>query len=305
MCLCLVLLSCGLESSRPLKVATNLWPGYEPLYLAQYLGAFEKKVEVIQLASATEVMRALAHGNVDAAGLTMDEAISLMAKGLDLVILLVLDHSRGGDAIVVSAGTQYGLQGLRIGVENTATGAIFLSEALAQAGLQFDDIEILTLSPDEQEAALAGKRVDAVVTFEPFKSRLLANGGRVLLDTSQAPDLISDVLVVKADVLEHHPQHIKQLIAGYQKAREYMHSHHRESEAFFSKRLQLDKDQLEVVFSGIYLPTLEDNINWFEGSPSAYEKAFRRLLDIMKARDLVQGDPEPRKPPAWVWEVSS
>lgn len=303
--LSLVLLACSGDYSRPLKVATNLWVGYEPLYLAQYLGAYEQEVDVIQLASATEVMRAMAHGNVDVAALTLDEAITLMSKGLDLVVLMALDYSRGGDAIIASAGTSGELKGLRVGVENTALGAIVLSEALDQAGLQFSDVSIVNLSPDEHEAALEQGRVDAVVTFEPVKSRLLAKGGRVLFDTRQAPELVVDVLVARRGVLTTHVDQINLLISGYVKAREYMTTHHSEAEVFFCKRLQLDKTQLQQAFDGVYLPTLRENVEWFSGQPSRFNHTFNQVLRVMKERNLIQGEPVLREPPSWVLEVSS
>ena len=187
--LCLSLVSCSSNDNRPLKVATNLWPGYEPLYLAQYLGVFHQDIEVIQLSSATEVMPAMAHGNLDAAALTLDEVISLRAGGLDIEPILVLDYSRGGDAIVTLQPKRDSLVGMRVGVENTALGAIVLSEALNQAGLTFDDVVIINVSPDEHEKALLQEKLDAVVTFEPVRTRLLRQGAKVLFDTRQAPDL--------------------------------------------------------------------------------------------------------------------
>lgn len=295
---------CTLDDGRPLKVATNLWPGYEPLYLAQYLGAFDGEVEVIQLSSATEVMRALAHGNLDVAALTLDEAIRLMARGMDLEPILVLDYSRGGDAIVTLEAGVTSLSGLSVGVENTALGAIVLTEALSRQGIDFSDIVVVNVSADEHETVLREGRVDAVVTFEPRLSRLLALGGHVLFDTRQAPELVVDVLVARRPVVERRGRQFKKLVAGYLEARRYMDSHHSESEAFFSKRLRLDKAQLRHAFRGLYLPSLEDNRAWFSGQPSPYQKTFGRVLEVMHRHGLVEGQPEAQNPPAWLLEVS-
>ncbi|HAG96563.1 MAG: hypothetical protein CMK83_07130 [Pseudomonadales bacterium] len=302
--LCLSLVSCSSNDNRPLKVATNLWPGYEPLYLAQYLGVFHQDIEVIQLSSATEVMRAMAHGNLDAAALTLDEVISLRAGGLDIEPILVLDYSRGGDAIVTLQPKRDSLVGMRVGVENTALGAIVLSEALNQAGLTFDDVVIINVSPDEHEKALLQEKLDAVVTFEPVRTRLLRQGAKVLFDTRQAPDLVVDMLVARRSALEARPQRFKQLVAGYLKARHYMQTNQSEAEVFFSKRLSLDRDQLQQAFEGLYLPTLQDNREWFSGQPSTYHQVFERILGIMQARGLVEGDPLPGDPPSWLLEVS-
>lgn len=300
----LVILSCSVDDARPLKVATNLWPGYEPLYLAQYLGVFDKEVDVIQLSSATEVMRALSHGNLDAAALTLDESISLMAQGMELELILVMDYSRGGDAIVTMNKEATSLAGLRVGAENTALGAIVLTEALAQQGVAFEQIELVNVSADDHETALQAKQVDAVVTFEPRLTRLLSQGGRILFDTRQAPELVVDVLVARKDVVESRPAQIRQLVAGYLEARTYMKTHHSESETFFCKRLKLDRTQLEQAFNGLYLPTLEDNKAWFNGSPSPYQMTFKRVLEVMQNNKLVEGSPEATNPPAWLLEVS-
>lgn len=307
MALLVCLANCALDDGRPLRVATNLWPGYEPLYLAQFLGAYEDRVEVIQLPSATEVMRAMSHGSVDSAALTLDEAITLMSRGVDIVVLLALDYSRGGDAILsFQPHTDItALKGMSVGVERSALGAIVLSEALHQAGLGYHDISLVDMSPDEHEAALTNNRVDAVVTFEPVKSKLISHGASVLFDTRQAPDLVVDVLVVRRFVLESRPQQMQALVSGYLRARDYMKTHQSEAQGFFCKRLQLEPEQLQQALSGLYLPTLQDNIRWLSGSPSAFQNAFERTLRIMQTRDLVQGNPAPLlRQPVWLLEAS-
>jgi len=302
--LVLLVSACSGGDSRPLKVATNLWVGYEPLYLAQYLGAYARQVEVIQLSSSTEVMRAMAHGSVDVAALTLDEAILLMSKGLDVVPVRILDQSQGADAVLTYSDYRSTLHGMKVGVENTALGAIVLSEALVQSGIKPDEIDIVNVSADEQERALQSGRVNAVVTFEPIKSRLLAKGARVLFDTSQAPDLVLDVLVVRREVLEHNSARLEHLLQGYLTARSYMLSHQSEANAFFSKRLGLYPEQLQQAFAGITLPSPVSNLEWFSGSPSRYETSFARTLQLMHARNLVQGNPPPNQPPQWVLEVA-
>jgi len=302
--LCLSLAACTVKDNRPLRLATNLWPGYEPFYLAQYLGVFRKDIEVIQLPSSTEVMRAMAHGNLDAAALSLDEIITLMAGGLDIVPIMVLDYSRGADAIVTLNPDLDSLAGIKVGVENTALGAIVLSEALSQSELGFDELTIINVSPDDHEKELQRGRLDAVVTFEPVKTRLLGQGGKVLFDTRQAPQLVVDMLVARTDALTASPQRFKQLIAGYLKAREYMQTNQSEAEVFFCKRLKLDKEQLQLAFDGIYLPTLQDNRDWFSGAPSAYDQAFNRMLQVMRDRNLVKNDVVSGEPPVWLLEVS-
>lgn len=283
---------CSLDDGRPLKIATNLWPGYEPLYLAQYIGAYDQRVDVIQLASATEVMRALRHSNIDGAALTMDEALTVMSQRTELVVLLALDFSQGADAIVgfPQEGGELGLKGKRVGVENTALGAMVLSEALIQNGLTVTDIEITNVSFDMHERAIANGDVDLVVTFEPAKSRLMEKGARVLFDTTMAPQLVVDVLVVKRSVFNNQRKDVTRLLNGYFAARSYMISNRSESMTFFSKRLGLSMEQTKKAFAGVHLPTLQENIDWFSGEPSSYEKSIRSIVSVLQGRDILSSD---------------
>lgn len=283
---------CSVDDGRPLKIATTLWPGYEPLYLAQYISAYRERVDIIQLASATEVMRALRHGNIDGAALTLDEVVTLMAEGTELVVLLALDFSRGGDAVLTFPNDNevLALKGRRVGVENTALGAMVLSEALINAGLTVQDIEIVNVSVDRHVEALISGKVDVVVTFEPFKTRLLKEGARVVFDTTQAPELVVDVLVVKKSVFDGQGDDVKALLAGYISARQYMVSNRSESLNFMSKRLQLDVAQTRKVFEGMHLPSLQENIEWFEGDSSAYEKSIELTARVLQDRNLLDSD---------------
>jgi len=74
-------------------------------------------------------LNAYRNGIIDAAALTMDEVFTLQSEGLAPKIVLVLDISKGGDAILGRPGitTFKQLQGRRVGVENTALGPTFLA----------------------------------------------------------------------------------------------------------------------------------------------------------------------------------
>lgn len=63
--------------AAPLRIASNLWPGYQPLYLAHDLGWLDHDaVRLIELLSATDCMQALIAGTVEGAGLTLDEVLA-------------------------------------------------------------------------------------------------------------------------------------------------------------------------------------------------------------------------------------
>ena len=55
----LIVVSGCKQPDAPLRLGTNIWPGYEPLYLASSIKALpEEQVRLVQYASASDVIRA-------------------------------------------------------------------------------------------------------------------------------------------------------------------------------------------------------------------------------------------------------
>ena len=134
--------ACTPEPAPVLRVGTNVWPGYEPLYLARELGYFEAgPVSLEEYASATDVIRAFRNHAIEAAAVTLDEALLLVDSGQRPRVVLVMDVSNGADVILGQAGMQQlvDLKDRRIGVEHGALGAYVLSRALTLAGMTLDD----------------------------------------------------------------------------------------------------------------------------------------------------------------------
>ena len=87
-----------------MHIGTNVWPGYEPLYLARELGYFDDQpIHLVEHAAATEVIRAFRNGTIDAAALTLDEVLLLAQHGQNPRIVLVMDFSQGGDTLIVQS----------------------------------------------------------------------------------------------------------------------------------------------------------------------------------------------------------
>lgn len=121
----LALGGCTKPPEPVLRVATNIWPGYETLYLARSLGYFDgMPIRLVEMPSNTQVSENLRNGTIEAGGLTLDEALALMQDGVDLRVILIMDMSHGADVVMARHGINNlkALRGRRVGVENTAVG---------------------------------------------------------------------------------------------------------------------------------------------------------------------------------------
>lgn len=122
---------CAPGGEAPLRVGTNIWLGYEPFYVARQAGSLPENVRLVEYASASEVLSAFRSRAIEAAAVTLDEAISLAENDNSLRIGLVLDTSDGADALVARPGRRLSeLKGRTIGVESPAVGAYLLGRAL-------------------------------------------------------------------------------------------------------------------------------------------------------------------------------
>ncbi len=292
--LLLVLAGC-LSSPPPLKLGTNLWPGYEPLYLArehQLLAA--DKVMLVELLSASEVMRAFRNGAIDAAALTLDEVINLRAMGLKPVIVQVADISNGADVILARPGitSMVDLRGRRVGVEATALGAYMLSRALSLHQMSFTDVDVVRIEVNEHPEAFMRGDVDAVVTFDPVRQQLLEAGAVQLFDSSQIPGEIVDVLVVRESLLKSHHAQVQHLINAWQQSLELIRSQPRLAAEQMARRLKLTPDAVLRCQADMELPDWQRSRELMGQTDAPLRQQATKLAGTMYQQQLIEVVPD-------------
>ena len=274
------------QDSPVIKIGTNVWPGYEPLYLASDRGLLpEKKFSLIELVSASQVMRELSSQTIDVAALTLDEAITLESRGVDIKIVLVMDYSNGGDAIVADkAFPKFAmLKGKRIAVEESAVGGYFLSRALEKYGMETSDVEIVSKLQHEISYAFLQNKVDAVVTFDPLKTKLLEKKGVVVFDSKQIPGEIVDVLVVRRAVYDQIKDQLGVLKAAWFESLETLRTEPAKAMPIINKRLKLDEKSLSLVMAGVFFPSEQENRKLLSSTDaSSLRTTVARIKDYLE-----------------------
>lgn len=274
----------------PLRVGTNVWPGYEPLYLARSMGLYrDQDIHLVELHSATDVLHLFRNGELDAAALTLDEALTLLQDQYDLRVILVMDVSAGGDMLLARSGISAlpQLRGKTIAVEHTGVGAILLDGALAAAGLTLNDINLQRLTVDQHRQAFLQGQVDAVVTFDPVATYLMQEGARKLFDSSRIPGRIVDVLVVRKEVIEPYQAVLEKLLHGYFQAVQFLKASPQEAVSRMQGRLVLSEKAILQSYQGMKLPSLQENRYYLTGAPSPLQTRARELADLMLKNELL------------------
>lgn len=278
------------HTAAPLRIASNMWPGYEPLYLARELGLLDPdRVRLIELLSATDCMQALAAGTVEGAGLTLDEVITVRAEGLELTVVQIFNFSAGADMILARPGTgrMADLAGGRIGLEQTALGALMLASALELNDMPADSVERVPLTVDEQREAFLSGQVDAVVTFEPVASQLLAAGAVRVFDSRAIPDRVVDVLAVSPAALKRSDGALRHLVEAYFTALEHTRTQPQDAAYRMAPRLGVSPQDVRKALSGLHMPDAAENRKLLLPPATALHETALRLQDIMLANGLL------------------
>jgi NitT/TauT family transport system substrate-binding protein len=283
----------GQDTSQSLRLGTNVWTGYEPLYLARSLGHYdERSVRLVEYSSASQVIRAFRNNTVEVAALTLDEVLLLKESGYDVRVILVVDFSHGGDVLLGNPEiTQLAdLRGRSIGVEHTALGAYVLTRALQSMDMSVADVNVVPLEVDEHERAFAEGKVDAVVTFEPIRSRLMAKGAVRLFDSTQIPGEIVDVLAVRGDIVDSQSESLNILLRGWFLALQHLQEHPEDASRHMGDRLKLEPPDVLASFAGLQFPDVDENIALLAGDQPTLAATAGRLADLMLAQKLLENE---------------
>ncbi|MBD3671631.1 MAG: ABC transporter substrate-binding protein [Gammaproteobacteria bacterium] len=280
----LLLTACSETPRDPLRLASSPWPGYEPLYLARDLGYLgEDRVRLFELPSSDITMESFRNNSTDLATLTLDETLELIHDGTAMRILLILDISNGGDAVLAKPGIKdvQDIKGKRISIVNIPLGIYMLSRLLDSAGLERSDVEVFPMPESKQLAFYEKGKADVVITFEPVKTKLLEKGAHVIFDSSDIPNEIFDLLVVHEDVYQRRRDEICHVVNQWYRTLDYMQQNPEQAADAISKRLGVTPQDFIEMLDGIKLPSRKENINMLgTTSPGILEPA-KKLNDIM------------------------
>lgn len=292
---CFVLLflviGCTEKPSELFRVGTNVWPGYEPLYLARSLGYLDDlSVRLVEYSNATDVIRAFRNNAIEAAALTLDEVLLLAQDGLEPRVVLIMDISAGGDAIIGSSGIENlaDVKGKRIGVEASALGAYVLTRALESVDLVPHDVQTVLINVDRHERAFKEGSVDAVITFEPVKTKLIAAGGHEIFTSLQIPGEIVDVLVVRKNYLMNHTSEVRSLIDNWFYALEYLKKNPHDAARRIVQRMHISEDEFLESLKGLHYPDREENRDLIWQKPPQLITSSEKLLSVMLDNHLLR-----------------
>lgn len=274
---------CSQDQKQPLRIASSPWPGFEPLYLARDLGYLNKnKFKLFELPSLDITMESFRNHSTDIATLTLDEVLELLLQGTKLRILLIMDISNGGDAVLAKPEIKNiaDIKGKRVSIVNVPLGLYMLHRMLDKAGLKREDVKVFTMPDTRQEKFYQQGKADVIVTYDPVKSRLQKAGLNVIFDSSDIPNEIFDLLVVHEDVYQTRRQELCELGNEWFKTLEYI-KNNKDATQRMGQRLAVSDEEFNKMMQGLKVPTKDEHLNLLAGENPLLIVAAKKLSRIM------------------------
>jgi len=257
--------ACRADREPPLRIGTVFWPSNELLFLAQDKGWLNpSEFRLVEFVDDGEVMRGFRNHAIEAAWLSMDEVLAVAQSGaVDPVILFLTDESRGADAVIAQPDliTAADLKDRRVAAQINSVNAYLLDRALKQTGLAASNVRLVNLPPSRQLAAFRRREVDAVVTYEPVRSQIIAAGGVEIFSSAATPFEVLRVLAIRRDYLESHEERADILCAAWNRAVSEASSS-ATARQWIANRLGTSDEGFERMMERIRIISLSESREW-------------------------------------------
>ena len=279
--------SCSSDSS--LRIGIHHWIGYSTLYLAQEFRWLPRRAMLIEGSSSQDSLTRLLAGEVDAACLTLDEALGARANGLPLTVVLVFDVSAGADKLMVRPDitSMPALAGRRFGYEGGTLSALMLQAILAEAGLARSELQLLELPLDQQVGAWISGQVDAMISYEPTAGLIEAAGAETLFDSRRLPETIFDVLVVRDDRINARADTLRGLLVSHFQGLEHIRMNRQDAIYRVAGLQGVSPAMIEQALSGVVFPSLSANSIYLSAKNSRLRSAAENISALMQEQGVL------------------
>ncbi len=301
------ILAATAANAGTMKLGMTTWVGYGPLFLARDLGYFKEKgleVDLQIIEEASIYMAAVAAGELDGNASTIDEIMKYRSPEFCFKAVYALDDSHGGDGVLTSADVNSlaDIKGMEVGMNEGSVSQFWFNILLKQAGMTEADVKIVNMTADDAAAAFMADRIPVAITWEPHLTLAkTANKGKVLIDSTETPGMIVDVVDLTCDYIEKNPADVQAMVDGLYKANEFIKSNPEKAYEIMAKGVGgwlSDPKEFAASAAGVNFYGAERNAEFFGGKEAGESGklitlggeiwgGFKKLKMDIKYDDLV------------------
>lgn len=215
----LVMAACSPGSYDRLTVSTLNWIGYTPLFYAKSQGWLDEyNIDLIHVVSLSENMYLFEAGNTDAFLGTQYEYGVLSRDMADLLPIVMLDRSNGGDVVLGNLELeQYQhAEVIDVYLEIDSVNQLVLNDFAVMAGLDRSRLRVINSDPGVMSLLnpIDLTAPTLIVTYNPYEIILRRRGFHELASTSDGLDLlVVDAMYTRRATLDNHREQFDALKA--------------------------------------------------------------------------------------------
>jgi NitT/TauT family transport system substrate-binding protein len=243
-----------------IRIGWYLWPGWYPMAIAQDRDLFAKhgvKIKPILYTSYTNIFSDFAAGVLDGGFGGLYELLKINVPAMKVV--LVTDTSDGAEGLVSisSVTTPEDLAGKRIGIQGGMTGSEFVvTSMLRRHGLSRADVTFVHVEPESILEQMPEK-IQAGYTWDPYLTRAVDKGHRILFTTADTPGMIPDVMALQGHLARERPEDIRAFLEAWFEAVDFWKTHPQEATESIVRITGLKPEDISL--KGCRLFSLTDN----------------------------------------------
>ncbi|MCL1936825.1 MAG: OmpA family protein [Candidatus Azobacteroides sp.] len=305
------------KSADVITLGVNTYAGFTPIIWgnggltasedSEFYKRFGVKLKIVIQDDFTAGRSAFKNGDIQLLYCTTDVRPVEMGNASDMIgskQIMILNYSRGADAIVVRKGinTVADLKGKKVAVAPGTASHTLLLNVLETNGLTEKDIQLIKVESGLEAAQVfKALQADVAVCWAPDDADLVASmpGTKVLFSTRQASNLITDGLIVREDYLDKNFDKVKNVVEAILWANSELNKPANRAKAakIAAKAFGTDEDFVTTGCDNIRFATLEDEANFF-GLNTDYTGTTGDFIYSKMAR-IYEGIGLTSKPVSW------
>ncbi|PTV98255.1 taurine transport system substrate-binding protein [Halanaerobium saccharolyticum] len=250
--------------------------------------------------SGVEANQALASGSIDFATMGNTNAITALARELNVELIWIHEVLGENEALAVKNGsgieTVEDLVGERIAVPFASTAHYILLNVLKEAGIE-KDVQLLDMQTAEIVAAWERGDVKAAYTWQPTLAQLLKSGS-TLTDSREMAEkgyITANVDVVRKGFSEEYPELVADFISALTKAGDIYRSDPEKAAEIAGKELGLETEVALHQMRGTTWKTREELLSEdFFGTidqPGNFAKVMKDTSDFLQNQGSIEESP--------------
>jgi NitT/TauT family transport system substrate-binding protein len=287
------------SSGETITIGYSAWPGWFPLAVAEDQGIFDEagvNVELEYFSEYTASLDAMAAGQINGNGQTLNDTLVGISGGSDQVVVVVNDNSAGNDAIIAdeSITSVRDLEGKSVAAEAGVVDHFLLLQGLAEEGMTEGDIEFHGLPTDQAAASFAGGEFDAVGVFAPFTTQALEReGSHVLFDSNDYPGTIPDFLALDRQIVEERPDDVQNLVDAWYMTLDWIDANPDEAVQIMAERAEVSVEEYEEFADGTRLFSAEEALaSMTEEGDTDLGPITEQVSDFLVENELMEEAPD-------------